>query len=61
LRSKTLANDEAKPDKEKGPEEVAVEQDRVLRAKAKNKTEAETSSQQSPNWTTAPEMASAPH
>jgi hypothetical protein len=61
LRSKTLANDEAKPDKEKGPEEVAVEQDRVLRAKAKNKTEAETSSRQSPNWTTAPEMASAPH
>jgi hypothetical protein len=45
LRSETSINDEVKPDDEKGPEEVAAEQDRVLGAEAKIMTEAGTSSQ----------------
>jgi hypothetical protein len=40
-----------KPDDEKGPEEVAAEQDMVLGAEAKIMTEAGTSSQQPPNQT----------
>jgi hypothetical protein len=39
-----LANDEAKPDTKKSPEEVASEQNRVLEAKAETRTEARTSS-----------------
>jgi hypothetical protein len=41
-------NNEAKPNTEKGPGEVASEQDRVLEEKAKTKTEAETSSRRPP-------------
>jgi hypothetical protein len=48
-RSETLVNDEAKPDTEKSPEEVAAEQDRVLEVKTKAKIEARTSSRWSPN------------
>jgi hypothetical protein len=47
-RSKTSVNNEAKPNTEKGPGEVASEQDRVLEEKAKTKTEAETSSRRPP-------------
>jgi hypothetical protein len=50
-RGKTSANDEAKPDVEKSPEEVAAEQNRVLEAKTKFRAEAETSSRQLPNQT----------
>jgi hypothetical protein len=39
-----LANDNAKPDAEKGPKEVAIEQDRVPGAKAETKIEVGTSS-----------------
>jgi hypothetical protein len=39
-----LANDEANPDMEKSIEEVAVEKDRVLEAKAEIRTDARTSS-----------------
>jgi hypothetical protein len=46
-----LANDEAKPNVERGPEEVAVEQDKVLGARMEAKTEARTSSQWPPNQT----------
>jgi hypothetical protein len=46
-----LANDEAKPNTEKGPKEVAAVQNRVPREKVGNKTEAKTSPQQSPNQT----------
>jgi hypothetical protein len=38
-RSTTSANDEAKPEEEKGLEEVEIEQDRVPGAEAKKKTE----------------------
>jgi hypothetical protein len=51
LRSKTLANDEAKHDAEKSPEEVVAEQDRVPKVKAETKIEAGTSSWQPPNRT----------
>jgi hypothetical protein len=43
-RSKSSAIGEAKPDAEKSPEEVVVEQDRVLEAKVETRTEARTSS-----------------
>jgi hypothetical protein len=39
-----LANDEAKPDVKRGPEEVVAEQDKVLRARTETRIEAETSS-----------------
>jgi hypothetical protein len=39
-----LANDEAKPDVKRGPEEVAAEQDKVLRARTEARIEAGTSS-----------------
>jgi hypothetical protein len=44
-----LANDEAKPNTEKSPEEVAAEQDKVPEAKEETRTEAGTSLQQPPN------------
>jgi hypothetical protein len=50
-RGETSANDEAKPDVEKSPEEVAAEQNMVLKAKTKIRAEAETSSRQLPNQT----------
>jgi hypothetical protein len=49
--SKTWANDEAKPDMEKGLEVVVAEQSKVQWEKASTKIEARTSSQQLPNWT----------
>jgi hypothetical protein len=51
LRSKTLANDEAKHDAEKSPEEVVAEQDRVSEVKVEMKIEAGTSSWWPPNRT----------
>jgi hypothetical protein len=45
-----VADNEAKPDAVKIPQEVAAEQDSNLEAKAETKTEAGTSSQWSPNW-----------
>jgi hypothetical protein len=42
LRSETSENDEVKPDMEKGLEEVAAKQDRVLGAEEETKTEAKT-------------------
>jgi hypothetical protein len=48
-RSKTLADDEAKPDAERGPEEVAAEQDKVLGVRIEARIEARTSSQWPPN------------
>jgi hypothetical protein len=45
------SNDKAKPDVEKCPEEVAVEQNRVPEEKTETKTKVETSSQQLPNQT----------
>jgi hypothetical protein len=42
-----LADDEVNPDAERGPEEVAAEQDKVPGVR----TEAGTSSQRPPNWT----------
>jgi hypothetical protein len=44
LRSKSSAISEEKPDAEKSPEEVVVEQDRVLEVKVETRTEARTSS-----------------
>jgi hypothetical protein len=44
LRSESSANSEAKPDVEKGTEEVAAEQDRVPGVKAKTRTEVGASS-----------------
>jgi hypothetical protein len=44
LRSETLANDEAKPNTEKGPEEVAAEQNRAQGEKTEVKAEAGASS-----------------
>jgi hypothetical protein len=51
VRSETSANDEAKLDMEKGPKEVAVEQDRVPGTEVETKIEAGTSSQQPPKRT----------
>jgi hypothetical protein len=52
MRSEALtSNDKAKPDVEKCPEEVAVEQNRVPEEKTETKTKVETSSQQLPNQT----------
>jgi hypothetical protein len=48
-RSETSTDDEAKPDVERGPEEVAAEQDKVPGAKTEARTEAGTSSQWPPN------------
>jgi hypothetical protein len=45
-----LADNEAKPDAVKIPQEVAAKQDRNLEARAETKTEAGTSSQRLPNW-----------
>jgi hypothetical protein len=42
-------NDEAKPDVERGLEEVTTEQDKVLEARAEARTEAGTNSQWPPN------------
>jgi hypothetical protein len=50
-RSETSAGDEAKPDAERNPKEVAAEQNKVLGAKIETRTEAKTSSQQPQNWT----------
>jgi hypothetical protein len=50
-RSGTSADDEVKPDTERGPEEVAAEQYKVPGARTEARTDAETSSQQPPNWT----------
>jgi hypothetical protein len=44
-RSKALANDEAKPDAERGLEEVTTEQDKVPEVRTEARTEAGTSSQ----------------
>jgi hypothetical protein len=46
LRNEASANDEAKPDAEKGPEEVAAEQNQAQDEKAKVSAEAGTSSRQ---------------
>jgi hypothetical protein len=43
-RSESSANDEAKPDTEESPKEVAVEHNKVSEVKAKIRTEAGTSS-----------------
>jgi hypothetical protein len=43
-RSKSSTNGEAKPNMEKSPDEVVVEQNRVLKVKAEIRTEAGTSS-----------------
>jgi hypothetical protein len=51
LRSETLADDEPKPDVDKGLEKVAVEPDWVPEAKAETKIEAGTSSRWPPNRT----------
>jgi hypothetical protein len=40
LRSESLANDEAKPNAGKSPEEVVAEQDKVSKAKTETGTEA---------------------
>jgi hypothetical protein len=50
-RSETSADDEAKPDAQRGLEEVAAEQDKVLGARTEARTEAGTSSQWPPNRT----------
>jgi hypothetical protein len=50
-RSKALANDEAKPDAERGLEEVTTEQDKVPGVRTEARTEAGTSSQRPPNRT----------
>jgi hypothetical protein len=47
--SEPSANGEAKPDAERSPEEVAIEQSRVPEAKAETGIEAGTSSWQPPN------------
>jgi hypothetical protein len=52
VRSGTSANDEVKPDAEKGLEEVATEEDRVPEVKVETKTEDGTSSRRPPNWMT---------
>jgi hypothetical protein len=44
-----LADDEAKPDVERGLEEVAAEQDKVLGVRIEARIEARTSSQWPPN------------
>jgi hypothetical protein len=51
LRNEASANDEAKPDAEKGPEEVVAEQNQAQDEKAKVSAEAGTSSRQPPNRT----------
>jgi hypothetical protein len=50
-RSKTLADDKAKSDAERGLEEVAAAQDKVLGVRTQARIEAETSSQWPPNRT----------
>jgi hypothetical protein len=50
-RSETLTNDKVNPDTERGPEEVAVEQNQAQGEKAKGSTEVGANSQQPPNWT----------
>jgi hypothetical protein len=50
-RSESLADGEAKSVTKESPGEVAVEQNRVLEAKAETRTEAGTSSRRPPNWT----------
>jgi hypothetical protein len=50
-RSKSLANDEAKPDGEKSLEEVVAGQNKVLEVKTEIKIEAEISSRRPPNRT----------
>jgi hypothetical protein len=47
-----LANDEAKPDTERSPEEEAAGQNKVSEAKTETRIEAETSLRRPPNWTT---------
>jgi hypothetical protein len=51
LRSETSANDEAKPNTERGPKEMAVEHDKVSGARTEATTKAGTSSQWPPNQT----------
>jgi hypothetical protein len=50
-RSESSADGKAKPNMKKSPKEVAVEQNRVLEAKAEIRTGARTSSRWSPNQT----------
>jgi hypothetical protein len=50
-RSETLADDEAKPNSEKNPEEATAEQSKVSGAKTKTRTEAGANSQQPQNRT----------
>jgi hypothetical protein len=49
-RSETLVNDKAKPNAERSLEEVAIEQIKDQGEKIEASVEAETSSQQPPNW-----------
>jgi hypothetical protein len=49
-KRESSTNGEAKPDTEKSPEEVAVEQDKVWEVKAETKIEAGTSSWRPLNW-----------
>jgi hypothetical protein len=49
-RSETSAIDKTKPDVEKGPEEVAAEQNRGPEAKTDTRTDVGTSSRHLPNW-----------
>jgi hypothetical protein len=51
MGSKVLANSEARPDIERNPEEVAEEQNRVLKVKIEVRIEAEPSSRCPPNRT----------
>jgi hypothetical protein len=50
-RGKALANDDKAKPNTKGPKEAAAEQSMVSGEKAETRTEVETSSQVSPNWT----------
>jgi hypothetical protein len=51
LRSETSADDEAKHDTEKGPEEVAAKQNKAQGEETNIKAKAVASSQQQPNQT----------
>jgi hypothetical protein len=54
LMNQEAANDEVKPNIEKGPEKVPAEQDMVLEGEAETKTEVGTSSQWPSNRTDHP-------